>query len=255
MENVTLSQIFDFAERLDKITDLKAQKIAESFKTDPYESEDTKEITTALSKAQGKFQKISFNRTSSYLGLGYTDLNNILTAVLPALEANQLAFTQQQTISPDGAVTLVTKLRHSSGQWIETRARVIPQKNDVKTFESILNTHKRLSAMSLLGITIANDPADDDGELAMASANTILAKGASLKDAYKAKDQSFEAITKEQVEELQYELDGYPELAEEIMNRINIQSLADMPKNLFLPTTRRIREIKLGLGELKKKGS
>ena len=59
-----------------------------------------------------------------------------------------------------------------------------------------------------------------------------------------AKKESFEAITREQIEELEYELAEYPDLAESILDGLRIQSLADMPKSQYGVSIRRIREIK-----------
>jgi len=244
MEDITIEKIFEFAEKLDSIAELKAKKIAASIKEEPYESTETQEINTALSKAQGEFKPIKFNRVNNYLSQGYADLAEIAKETNPILEKNGLGYTQQIKISDDGITTLVTKLRHSSGQFINSKIRIIPAKNDIKNYESTLNQHRKLSLCTLLGITFINDEGDDDGETTMVDTADRIATALSQKDVLKAKEDSYEAITKEQLQDLQEELENYPEIAEQILDRLHLVSLADMPKKLYGPSAKRIREIK-----------
>lgn len=51
-------------------------------------------------------------------------------------------------------------------------------------------------------------------------------------------------ITIEQMEELEYELTDMPELAEEMMDRLDIANLASMPKSKYRSALTRIRKIK-----------
>ncbi len=76
----------------------------------------------------------------------------------------------------------------------------------------------------------------------MVDAREIIAKGPSNK--YNPKEQSYETITKEQLEELELELQGYPDIAEEVLSKMRLQSLADLPKSKFQVSVQRIREIK-----------
>lgn len=96
--------------------------------------------------------------------------------------------------------------------------------------------------MAILGITVAHDPSDDDAEVAMIQHRDIIAKGPSNK--YNPKDQSHETITREQIEELEYELAEVPDLAEHVLDKLQIQSLADMPKSKYMVSLQRIRELK-----------
>jgi len=211
-------------------------------KQDEYESKETKDINTALAKAQGEYPVIGYNKDNPYFKSRYTDLDTILRAVRPALTKYGLSVTQQIRINDEGATILHTRLRHSTGQWIECQSRIIPLKNDPQAFGSMLTYYKRYTLMSLLAITVGNDETDDDAEKAMVSARQDLIKGPSNK--YNPKDQSHDVITKEQLEELEYELAEYPDLAEEIMDKMHIQSLADLPKSKYHVSIVRIREIK-----------
>jgi hypothetical protein len=208
-----------------------------------YQSEKINELAKAFSKAQSEYSSVIYNRENPYFKSQYADLHAILKAVRPALAANGLSFYQYTEISDGtGATILHSRLLHQSGQWIETKSRLIPAKNDQQTYGSTLTYQKRYAAMTLLGITASNDIIDDDAEIAMATAKNIIAKGPTNK--YNPKEQSHATITKEQLEELEYELVECPDIAEDILDKMHLQSLADLPKSKFLVSIKRVREIK-----------
>ncbi len=57
---------------------------------------------------------------------------------------------------------------------------------------------------------------------------------------------TYETITREQIEEIEYELADpqFHDIVPQILDGLKIQSIADMPKSKFLIAIRRIREIK-----------
>jgi hypothetical protein len=234
MDPRQLEKIFESIEGIKDIIEARVQP--------PYSSENLNELFTALAKAQGDYPIIGSNRENPYFKSNYTDLDAILRAIRPALTKYGLSFTQQIRITHDGATILHTILGHASGQWMESRNRIIPAKNDAQTYGSTLTYQKRYAAMALLGVTCSHDRQDDDAEVAMSSARDIVAKGPSIK--YNPKEQSSEVVTKEQLEELEYELQEYPDLAEMILDKLQLQSLADMPKSKYQVSINRIREIK-----------
>lgn len=238
MEQVVLKLV----EELRSLHQIHQELLLSPKKEDRYESEQIKDLVAALSKAQGAYPSIGADRENPYFKSSYADLDMILKAVRPCLALNGLSFTQDTRFSADGSTILHTRLYHSTGQWIETRARILPVKNTPQEYGSCLTYNKRYSAMALLGITVAKDPTDDDAEVAMVHAREIIAKGPSNK--YNPKDQSHDTITKEQIDELEYELVDAPDLAEMVLDKLQIQSLADMPKSKYMVSLQRIREIK-----------
>lgn len=211
---------------------------------DNYSSHEVDQLYTALAKAQGEYKPITYNRDNPFFKSQYADLDTIINSVRAALAKNGLALMQQIRIKDDGGTILHTKITHSSGQWEESRNRIVPPKNDVQSYGSILTYLKRYAAMSLLGITVAHDLSDDDGEVAMVEVRKDQAGGVKLNTKYHPKEQSPETITKEQLEELNYELGEYPDICEQILDGFNLQALADMPKSKFMRSITRIREIK-----------
>lgn len=208
-----------------------------------YCSAELDQLFAALSVAQGEYETIGCNRENPYFKVRFADLDSILSAVRPALMKNKLTFLQQIRINEEGMTILHSILGHSSGQWIESRNRIIPSKNDPQTFGSTLSYLKRYAAVSLLGVTVSQDKDDDDAEKDMADSRQIFVKGG-LNTKYNPREESAETITKEQLEELEYELASHPDIATQILDGLRLQSLADLPKSKFLITINRIREIK-----------
>ena len=238
---ITQKDLLEFSKSLDKLVEEKSNKILKEQPQDPYQSDDIKDLSLSLSKAQANFKPIVFDKENPYLGLGYTELSTILEAVRKPLSENELSLSQSLKISDDATVTLHTILRHSSGQWIESRSRIVPKKDDIKAFESSLNANKRLSILALLNVAVTGDPMDDDALIAQAAARNIIAKGPSTK--YNPRDQSFERINKTQLEELEYIVGDYPDIAETLLDQMGLTSLADLPKSQYRNVATRAKEI------------
>jgi len=209
-----------------------------------YESDETKELNEALSKAHSEYPPITANNTNGYWGDKYGDFDCIMLIIRPILAKHGLTLTQRTILTDDGSFYLQTRLWHSTGQWIETRTRILPTKNDIHTFGSAQEYMKKAEAMNLLNITIQDNPADDDGELQQASAREIFAKGTALNSNYNKKLDSRDVITKEQLSELEYELQNYEDIAQDLLTSLRLQSLADMPQSRYMKSLERIRKIK-----------
>jgi len=239
-----LNDIIDIMAHLDKKLGLAVKHINETQQKDQYSSDKIDLIATALAKAQGEYKPVYCNRENPYFKSSYADLDAILKAVRPALSKYALSFIQQPRTDKDGSIMLHSILMHSSGQWIESRVRVVPPKNDAQSFGSTMTYQRRYAAVSILGVAISDDVIDDDAERAMVASRDVMAKGTSLNRKYNPKEQSGKVITKEQLEELEYELGEYPDIAEQVMDGLKLQSIADMPSTKYQVSINRIREIK-----------
>lgn len=222
----------------------KIDKVLEEKRTCGYQSDDTKELNEALSKAHSEYPPIQAKNVNGYWGDKYGDFDCIMLIIRPILANHGLTLTQRTILTDDGSSYLQTRLWHATGQWIETRTKILPTKNDIHTFGSTQEYMKKSEAMSLLNITIQDNPADDDGELQQASAKEIFAKGTALNSNYNKKLDSRDIITKEQLSELEYELQGFDDIAEEMLTTLRIQSLADLPQSRYMKSLERIRKIK-----------
>lgn len=221
-----------------------AMEIAKALKQDLYRSVETNELNAALSKAQGEYKKINYNRTAKYFQKEYSDKYAILSETLPILSKYELNLIQWTENQPDGPIILHTEISHASGQWKESRIRVIPPNNDPLAFTSTINNLERTQLMSLLGIAISDDPLDDYAEIQMADERQIYAKGTQTPTLYNPKDRSTECISKEQLDMLEKELTHCPDYVEEIFRGAQIETMADLPKNKFEYTLKKIRLVK-----------
>lgn len=210
---------------------------------DRYTSPELHELAAALAKAQGNFPVIRVNRENPYWSTGYADFDILIRAVRPCLTEQGLSFVQQQRITPEGSTMLHSVLLHTSGQWIESRARIVPVKNDPHAYGSELQYQKRFALMSLLGISIEQDPFDDDAERSMADHRKTVERGTALNAKYNPRETNKETISKDQLIELEYELQQYPDIIDQIYDAYHIQSLADLPKEKFRASITKVREI------------
>lgn len=240
MDNQELIQILEAIAKLtQKVSDLEPKPQKKEAR--PFRSKDLKDLFTALSKSQGEMKTAGLSKINPYYKSRYSDMAEIVKVSRPALTKYGLAVLQQIIPNEDGQNILHTVLTHSSGQWVESRMRIVPPKNDVQSLGSYITYLKRYAYASLIGVVSSDD--DDDGELAVHESRENFNKGTKLNHKYNPKEQSYETITKEQLEEVRYELKSHTDLTEEIMEKMKIQSLSDMPKSKFLSAIKRIREI------------
>jgi len=108
--------------------------------------------------------------------------------------------------------------------------------------DSYVTYLRRCSYGSLIGIVGVND--DDDGEYASATDRDTFAKGTAINTKYNPKENQLETISRDQIEELQYELEGWSDIAEMVLDGLRIQNIADMPKEKFRVSINKIRQIK-----------
>jgi len=228
-----------FKELNSKIEDIVKSKIVQP---EPNRSSEINELASALAKAQGEMENAEKNKTNPFFKSNYADLASVVAASRPHLTKNGLSVTQQIIHQDDGQMMLITTLWHVSGQWINSKLRIVPLKNDVQSLASTVTYQKRMCYNALIGVTVGEN--DDDGESAVATSRETFAKGVALNTKYNPKENVAEVITKEQLDELHYELAEYPDIAEMVLDGLKILNLADMPKSKFLVSIKRIRDIK-----------
>jgi len=226
----------DLNRRIDEIEKLKIVQ------PESNRSTEIKDLAISLAKAQGDFSNAEKNKNNPYFKSGYADFESVVSASRPSLTKNGLSVTQQLMHLDDGQMVLYTTLWHITGQWICSKIRIIPAKNDVQAIASAVTYQKRMCYAALVGVTVGEN--DDDGEAAVATSRDTFAKGVALNTKYNPKEEITEVITTEQLAELDYELSEYPDICEMVLDGLKIQNLADMPKSKFLVSTKRIREIK-----------
>lgn len=94
----------------------------------------------------------------------YASLGAITEATRPVLAKHGLAYIQGLALTTDGIQVLVTRILHTSGQWIEDAGYALnPTKNDPQGMGSAVTYARRYTLGASLGI-ITED--DDDGNRA-----------------------------------------------------------------------------------------
>lgn len=239
-----------YLDKLDAYITKRASLLSSQQPGDTYRSERIDDLVGALSEAQGLYPRITFNRKDSYFEEEYVDFDTIMAAVRPVLSKHGLAVVQQQRIHENGMTLLHTILTHNTGQWMESRARILPLKEGAKIYASELNFQKSQALQALLGVTVTNDSADDNAYMAMMPTRMTSEKGTAIN--HMVENVSRDTITKEQLEELEYELAEYEDLAKMILDQWKLQALADMPKSKYMKAITKIREIKLLRSGIKK---
>ena len=236
----------DFKTICDSLEEIKQQLASFKARTtvpQPSRSTELKELFTALAKAQSEMRTAGLNAENPYFKSAYADLAEIIRVSRPALSKNGLSVMHQILTNEDGQNMIHCILAHISGQWIESRMRILPVKNDVQSMASYISYLKRYTYAALIGVVSSDE--DDDGEKAVHDSRHDSDKGVALNTKYNPRESSYETITKEQLQELDYELSEYPDIAEQILNGLKLQSLADMPRSKYMMAIKRIREIKI----------
>lgn len=123
------------------------------------QSTEINELATALSKAQGKIEGAPKDSDNPFFKSKYADLGNVITAMRKPFSDNQLS-VHQGPRGVNGEIHLVTRIMHSSGQWIEDEGwPLILDKQNMQGLGSACTYARRYGLMAAAGIA----PEDDDG--------------------------------------------------------------------------------------------
>lgn len=132
-------------------------------------SESISDLCAALAKAQADFKNVARDKevtvktkTGGSYKFAYAPFESIVDAIRTPLGSNGLSFIQSAS-NVDGQLTLLTRLMHASGQWIETATPIVVSENGAQALGSGITYSKRYALTALLGIAADED---DDGNLA-----------------------------------------------------------------------------------------
>lgn len=218
------------------------------------------ELYAALAKAKLEYKNVRFNRENSFNKQVYADLDIIQKATNNALSAHGLVFIQEPR-DEDGTTFLYSTLGHASGQEIVCKSRLIVPgytgaKSDNQRFGESLAYLKRQVAQCLLGVVANNDPEDNDDADASETQYTNESRrslGGDTKPAHVDQGILSERISRDQLDDLFYELQEYPVMTESLLKGLEIKELSDMPKAKYQPEMQRIRRNKIALKDAPRK--
>lgn len=119
-------------------------------------------ISAALVKFQSQLRPVNKDSENPFFKSSYADLSSILQAVVPLLTANDLAVIQPMKVE-NGLTILITKIIHSSGEFIQSEM-ILPVVADPQKFGSLITYYKRYQLQAILGVSTKDE--DDDGNYA-----------------------------------------------------------------------------------------
>lgn len=122
-------------------------------------SDQVNELYTALSKAQAEMDHATKDSTNPHFKSKYADLASVLDACASALSKHGLIKTQT-LFYEDERQYLVTRIGHTSGQWIQSVA-YLPQCARPQEFGSLLTYLRRYSLSAICGIAQEDDDANE----------------------------------------------------------------------------------------------
>lgn len=124
-------------------------------------SDQINELSSALAKAQGELEAASFDSVNPHFKSKYASLTSIVEAIKKPLSRNGLSYAQATELN-NGSLVLITRIMHSSGQWLESSYPINPVKNDPQGIGSALTYARRYSLSSLVGAV--SDEDDDSNQ-------------------------------------------------------------------------------------------
>jgi hypothetical protein len=121
-------------------------------------SENINELATALAKCQGEMGGAEMGADNPFFNSKYANVSDVLRAIKEPLANNGLSFVQTP-IQHENEAGVMTRLMHSSGQWIESTLWLPVGKPDAQGVGAAITYARRYALQSILGVPAA----DDDG--------------------------------------------------------------------------------------------
>lgn len=124
-------------------------------------SESVTELSKALSACQGEIGKAHKDSNNPFFKSKYADLTSVFDAIREPMAKHGLSIVQFPCDSEKG-VGLITRLSHSSGEYMEMFYSMRPTKDDPQGRGSAITYMRRYALQSIMGVA----PEDDDGNAA-----------------------------------------------------------------------------------------
>jgi hypothetical protein len=124
------------------------------------QSESVKELNTALAKAQGELFAAKKDSINPHFKSKYADLASVWEACREALSSNGLSVTQMPAEFQNNIMTLVTRISHSSGEWLEQTMTIPVGKPDPQGIGSCLTYMRRYALAAVVGVYQDDDDAN-----------------------------------------------------------------------------------------------
>lgn len=125
------------------------------------QSNEINEIASALNKAQSQIEDALKDSNNPFFKSKYATLQSVRNSIKKPFSDAGLSYIQScGPIDQHGFVHVITKLMHTSGQWIEISSCAKPKSLDPQSVGSTITYLRRYSLSSVSGIATEED---DDG--------------------------------------------------------------------------------------------
>lgn len=125
-------------------------------------STDIDQVATALAKAQAAMGHAIKDAMNPAFRSKYADLAAVRDATNGPLSGAGIACVQAPAVSPEGTVSVETRLIHTSGQWLACTVSARAADGKPQSVGSAITYLRRYGLLALVGIA----PDDDDGNAA-----------------------------------------------------------------------------------------
>ncbi len=159
-------------------------------------SDHINELAAALAKAQGEMKNAHLNKVNPHFKSKFADLAAVRDAVIPFLAKHGIA-TAQATGAREGGFCVVTRLIHSSGQWLESEYPIVLDPAKPQVMGSAMSYARRYS-LSAIGC-IASEEDDDGNNATKGNGNSKLSQIDDIKSDHGAApdpDEGVEGLTR-----------------------------------------------------------
>lgn len=182
------------------------------------------ELYNALSKTQAEMESAKLNSKNPHYKSNYANLESCIEASRPYLTKNGLCVLQMISTQNDKTF-LVTRLAHSSGQFIESSMEIKPARNDMQGLGAAITYARRYAYSSMICLSTGDD---DDGEK-----DRKMREEEERKKQEEEKKPPVECLTSEQIEEIENYFDFKPELRNKVLEIAKVSSVQDIPRNWY----------------------
>jgi len=134
-------------------------------------SESMKNLAEALCSAQATMGGAVKDSANPFFKSSYADLTSVIKAIKQPFTDNGLSYTQFP-VSNEHGIGVITRLMHTSGEWLEQEYYLPIVKRDPQAAGSAITYARRYALQSIAGIPTA----DDDAESAMLRGSQVSEK-------------------------------------------------------------------------------
>ena len=207
------------------------------------QSSQVNELIVALIKAKLEFKPLVFDKKGNRNK--YASLGAIKDATEKPLLKNGITLDQYEVKEVGHEVILVSILTHISGQWRASTSPIISDPNS-KSIQDTNQRHgaaltytTRYAARTILGLYADEDDLDNYDHSSSRNNDYNDTPIIDTKPAYKPKEST---LTPEQLHYVEHSLKGHPDLAEELLSKLNLKKLSDIPNSLYIKALETIKD-------------